>query len=242
MNLPFSPPTQHVLVVEDDDGLREEISRCLGQYGYAVHAAPDGPGMDDLLATHPVDLVVLDVMLPGEDGLSICRRLAVQGEPAVIIVSARAEEVDRIVGLELGADDYLAKPCSPRELLARIRAVLRRRASAGVQGPPPSVGYSFLGFRFDMTRRQLRAPDGVIIALTGGEAAVLAVLVHHAGQVVSRATLVEEAHGDDSEVYDRAIDVQISRLRGKLRTACRRELIRTIRGAGYLFDAPVVGS
>ncbi len=241
MNAHVAPPIQQVLVVEDDRGLREEISLCLEQYGYGVHAVGDSGGMEDVLATVPIDVVVLDIMLPDEDGLAICKRLAGRSDAAIIIVSARGEEVDRIVGLELGADDYLSKPCSPRELLARIRAVLRRRAATAGEPAPPSqaVTYGFQGYRFDLTRCQLRAPNGASIALTRGEAVVLGVLLDNARQVISRSALIEQARGDDADIYDRTIDVQISRLRRKLQGSASRELIRTIRGAGYILDAAV---
>lgn len=240
MNAHVAPPIQQVLVVEDDRGLRDEISSCLEQYGYGVHAVADGKAMEDVMAANAIDVVVLDIMLPDEDGLDICKRLSGRSNAAIIIVSARGEEIDRIVGLELGADDYLAKPCSPRELLARIRAVLRRRHMA--QGDIPGPGgivYSFKGFRFDLTRCQLRAPNGASIALTRGEAAVLGVLLDHAGQVISRDLLIEEARGEEADIYDRTIDVQISRLRRKLHGSGPVELIRTVRGAGYILDAPV---
>jgi len=239
MNAYVAPGLQQVLVVEDDPGLRDEIRLCLEQYGYGVHAVGDGEAMADVLAAVPIDVVVLDIMLPDEDGLAICKRLAGRSDAAIIIVSALGEEVDRIVGLELGADDYLSKPCSPRELLARIRAVLRRRAR--LPGEPPSQGvtYSFQGFRFDLTRCQLRAANGASIALTRGEAVVLGVLLDNARQVISRSALIEQAKGEDADVYDRTIDVQISRLRRKLQSAGSRELIRTIRGAGYILDANV---
>ena len=239
MNAHVAPPIQQVLVVEDDQGLREEISLCLEQYGYEVHGVGDGEAMEDVLAAVAIDVVVLDIMLPDEDGLAICKRLAGRTGAAIIIVSARGEEVDRIVGLELGADDYLAKPCSPRELLARIRAVLRRRSMVASDPPSQAVTYSFQGYRFDLTRCQLKAPNGASIALTRGEAVVLGVLLDNARQVISRSALIEQARGDDADIYDRTIDVQISRLRRKLQMAGSKETIRTIRGAGYIFDAVV---
>ncbi len=240
MNAHVSPPLQQVLVVEDDPGLRDEISLCLEEYGFGVHAVPDGGAMEDVLAATPIDLVVLDIMLPGDDGLSICKRLAGRSDAAIIIVSARGEEVDRIVGLELGADDYLSKPCSPRELLARIRAVLRRRNQVPAERPAGSgVTYAFQGYRFDLTRCQLTAPNGAGIALTRGEASILGALLDNPRQVISRNDLIEHARGADADIYDRTIDVQISRLRRKLHGAGGPELIRTIRGAGYILDAPV---
>jgi len=176
--------------------------------------------------------------MPGEDGLSICRRLAARNGPPVIMLSAMGEEVDRIVGLELGADDYLAKPCNPRELLARIRAVLRRREEGGGR-LSADLGYSFAGFQLDMSRRQLKAPNGVLVLLTAGEFALLLAFLAHPNRVLSRDELLERARGGEADVFDRAIDVQISRLRRKLHACTERELILTYRGSGYMFDADV---
>jgi two-component system OmpR family response regulator len=189
-----------------------------------------------------VDLMVLDVMLPGEDGLSICRRMA-GGGPAIIMLSAMGEDTDRIVGLEIGADDYLAKPCNPRELLARIRAVLRRR-----QEPRPSEErrggiLEFAGWRLDLVRRELRSPDSVVINLSSGEFSLLRALVERPQRVLTRDQLLDFARGPDTEAYDRAIDVQISRLRKKLDDGNGgQELIRTIRNEGYMFRAKVTGA
>jgi len=205
-----------------------------------VETAGDATEMEAALARGPVDLVVLDVMLPGEDGLAICRRLAGPEGPAIIMLSAMGEETDRIVGLELGADDYLPKPCNPRELLARVRAVLRRR-----QEPRPSegelgAGCEFAGWRLDLVRRELRSPQGVIVNLSSGEFTLLRAFVERPQRVLTRDRLLDLARGPDSDAYDRAIDVQISRLRKKLDDGSSGvELIRTIRNEGYLFNARV---
>lgn len=232
---------RHVAVVDDDAGLREQIGAYLAEHGYETHLAADARELEQVLAVHPVDLIVLDVMLPGEDGLSVCRRLASDGGPAIVMVSAMADEVDRVLGLELGADDYLAKPCSPRELLARVRAVLRRlddtRSSGG--GQRRGRNYHFLGFVVDAQRRQLRAPSGAIVLLTSGEYSLLAAFLDHPQRILSRDQLLEFARGAEAEVFDRAVDVQISRLRRKLNACTEREIIKTYRGAGYLFDARV---
>lgn len=232
-------PTQRILVVEDDKGLREETVLFLREYGYEVYAVESGGAMQTVMAAAPIDLVILDVMLPGEDGLSICRRMSEQGDAAIVIVSARGEQVDRIVGLELGADDYLAKPFAPRELLARVRAVLRRRASSPDRTSFGESGFAFAGFRFDVARRHLRAPNGATIALTRAEAALLGALADNAGHLVSRNQLIEEARGADADVFDRSIDVLVSRLRRKLQGCGASDLIKTIRGAGYIFDVKV---
>lgn len=229
-----------VLVVDDESTLTDLLSMALHYEDWEVKTASSGQQALQLSREFKPDVVVLDIMLPDEDGLAICKRLVGRSDAAIIIVSARGDEVDRIVGLELGADDYLAKPCSPRELLARIRAVLRRRSmSLGEPVSSQAATYTFQGYRFDLTRCQLRAPNGAIVALTRGEAVVLGVMLDNARQVVSRGALIEQARGEDADIYDRTIDVQISRLRRKLQGGGGRELIRTIRGAGYIFDAPV---
>ena len=229
-------------MVDDDPGIRDVVSEFLTRHGYTVETAADAAGMERALTKGNVDLMVLDVMLPGEDGLSICRRMA-GGGPAIIMLSAMGEDTDRIVGLEIGADDYLAKPCNPRELLARIRAVLRRR-----QEPRPSEErrggiLEFAGWRLDLVRRELRSPDSVVINLSSGEFSLLRALVERPQRVLTRDQLLDFARGPDTEAYDRAIDVQISRLRKKLDDGNGgQELIRTIRNEGYMFRAKVTGA
>jgi two-component system OmpR family response regulator len=232
-------PARHVLVVDDDHALREQVCSYLREYGFNVHEAANGAEMERVLSSAPVDLVILDVMMPGEDGLSICRRISADGGPAIIMVSAMGEEVDRVLGLELGADDYLAKPCSPRELLARVRAVFRRIEE--VRGGQPKRGktYHFLGFVVDILRRQLRAPNGATILLTAGEFSLLSAFLDNPQRILTRDQLLDIARGVQSEVFDRAVDVQISRLRRKLHACVEGEIIKTVRGAGYLFDAKV---
>src|SRR5258708_24926821 len=162
-------PARHILVVDDDSELRGQVVGYLREHGFQLHAAHDAASMEAALANAPIDLIVLDVMLPGEDGLSICRRLSEAGGPAIVMVSAMGDEVDRVLGLELGADDYLPKPCSPRELLARVRAVFRRLDEVRGGAPRRGKTYHFQGFVVDTLRRQLRAPNGTTILLTGGE-------------------------------------------------------------------------
>ena len=224
-----------ILMVDDDPGIRDVVSDFLGRHGYQVVTAGDAAEMEQELERGPVDLIVLDVMLPGEDGLAICRRLAVAPSPPIIMLSAMGEDTDRIVGLELGADDYLTKPCNPRELLARVRAVLRRPREAVEESP----ALSFAGWRLDLVRRVLARPDGVETPLSPGEFALLRAFAQSPGRVLSRDQLLERARGADTEVFDRAMDVQISRLRKKLDDGSGRELIRTLRGEGYCFDARV---
>jgi two-component system OmpR family response regulator len=228
------------VVVDDDPGIRDVISEFLGRHGYEVETAADAQELGRALARTPADLIVLDVMLPGEGGLQICRRLAETHGPAIIMLSAMGEETDRIVGLELGADDYLPKPCNPRELLARVRAVLRRRGEARSGEAAVGAQCEFAGWRFDLLRRELRSPDGVVVNLSGGEFTLLRAFVEHPQRVLTRDELLDFARGPDTEAYDRAIDVQISRLRRKLEDGRGgAELIRTVRNEGYMFMTSV---
>ncbi len=230
--------TARLLVVDDDIDLRDQVADYLIQNGYSAHTATNAQEMDSVLASSEIDLIVLDIMLPGENGLSVCRRMAEPPGPAVIIMSAMGDEVDRVVGLELGADDYLAKPVSPRELLARVRAVLRRRENAPTGQRGGNI-YHFAGFQLDIARRQLKSPDGVVVLLTPGEFSLLAAFLESPSRVLARDTLIEFVCGDDADVFDRAIDVQLSRLRSKLKSHGGSGLIRTVRGAGYICDTQV---
>ena len=229
-----------VLIVDDDQSLRNEVAAYLSANSFEVKTAANAREMDAILAEQSFDLIVLDVMMPGEGGLSICRRLADAGGPAVIMMSAMGDEIDRILGLELGADDYLPKPCNPRELLARMRAVLRRReGGVGGQRSSDSMEFEFLGYSLDLLKRRLRAPSGVLVLLTSGELSLLTAFLEHPGRVLTRDQLVDFARGSDADIFDRAIDVQISRLRRKLSECDGQDLIRTFRGAGYMFNATV---
>jgi two-component system OmpR family response regulator len=237
-----SDVAQRILLVDDDPGIRSVVADFLTKHGYDVETAEDGTTMDQAVAAspRPFDLVVLDLMMPGEDGLAIARRLTASGGPAIIMLSAMGEDTDRIVGLEVGADDYLAKPCNPRELLARVRAVLRRRADREpVDGDGTAV--EFAGWRLDLLRRELRSPDGVLINLSDGEFNLLRAFADHPQRVLTRDQLLDLARGRESDAYDRAIDVQISRLRRKLdgASSASDELIRTVRNEGYLFTPKV---
>ena len=236
---PESAPSR-ILMVDDDPGIRDVISDFLGQHGFVVEAAGDAAQMEAVLARTSVDLIVLDVMLPGEDGLAICRRMASSNGPAIIMLTAMGEETDRIVGLELGADDYLPKPCNPRELLARVRAVLRRRREPRTAEAELGADCEFAGWRLDLLRRELRSPQGVIVNLSSGEFTLLRAFVERPQRILTRDRLLDLARGPDNDAYDRAIDVQISRLRKKLDDgAGGQELIRTIRNEGYVFTAKV---
>jgi two-component system phosphate regulon response regulator OmpR len=231
-----------ILVVDDDQRLRDLLVKYLGGEGYEVKAVPDGQAMDKQLARERYDLVVLDLMLPGEDGLSICRRLRAQGQnqpgaPVIIMLTAKGDDVDRIVGLEMGADDYLPKPFNPRELLARINAFLRRRAPAGPPGAPAANGdvHTFGEFTLNLSTRTLTRA-GKTVPLTTGEFSVLKVLVQHPRSPLSRDKLMELARGREYEVFDRSIDVQISRLRKIVEEdPSHPKHIQTVWGFGYVF-------
>ncbi|OGI43094.1 MAG: two-component system response regulator OmpR [Candidatus Muproteobacteria bacterium RBG_16_64_11] len=225
--------TEHLLVVDDDPRLRELLARYLGEQGFRVSAVADGAAMDALLARARPDLVILDLMLPGEDGLSIARRLRARDNTPIIILSARGEDVDRIVGLEVGADDYLPKPFNPRELLARIRAVLRRPATAS---PATTDGIHRFGpFTLDVTRHTL-VRDGQEISLTAGEFALLRVLAGHPNRVLTRDQLIEHLKGYERSAFDRSIDVRVTRLRRKIEDdPAAPRYLRTVWGEGYLF-------
>jgi two-component system OmpR family response regulator len=231
-------PAERIIVVDDDAGIRTAIRDYLQEHGYGVETAASAKELDALLSRGPADLIVLDVMMPGEDGLGVCRRLSVEPGPSIIMLSALGEDADRIIGLELGADDYLPKPCNPRELLARVRAVLRRRReSRGRAG----LECRFVGWRLDLVRRELHSPAGVLVNLTSGEFMLLRALLEHPQRILTRDELLDVARGPDVEAFDRAIDVQVSRLRRKLDDGSGQGgLIRTIRNEGYMFDAPVV--
>ncbi len=236
-------PQDYILVVDDDPGIRDVISEFLTRHGFGVDTAADGREMERSMARKQPDLVVLDLMLPGEDGLAICRRLSRPDGPAVIMLSAMGEETDRIVGLELGADDYLAKPCNPRELLARIRAVLRRRREPRSVEESLGAACEFVGWRLDLVRHELRSPQGVVVNLSSGEFSLLRAFVERPQRVLTRDQLLEYARGPQSDAFDRAIDVQISRLRRKLEDSGGSvELIRTVRSEGYIFTVKVTHS
>jgi two-component system phosphate regulon response regulator OmpR len=226
-----------ILVVDDDLRMRDLLVRYLGGEGHEVKAAADAAAMDKLLARERYDLVVLDLMLPGEDGLAVCRRLRAQGaSPAIIMLTAKGDDVDRIVGLEMGADDYLPKPFNPRELLARINAVLRRKAPSGPPGAPAEGGtFEFGEFSLSLSTRTLTRA-GKPVSLTTGEFSVLKVLAQHPRQPLSRDKLMELARGREYEVFDRSIDVQISRLRKIVEDdPGHPKHIQTVWGFGYVF-------
>lgn len=226
-------PTAHILVVDDDSEIRKLLSEFLRDNGYRASTAADGRQLLKTVTDAGVDLVVLDVMLPGRGGFDLCRDLRASTNASVIMLTAKGSETDRIVGLELGADDYLSKPFNPRELLARIKAVLRR-TSTGAQEPTRYL--SFEGFQIDTQRRELRTTDGVLIELSAGEYDLLLTFAETPQRVLSRDQLLDLTRGRTASGFDRTIDVQVSRLRRKLATGEDGEaVIKTVRGSGYMF-------
>ncbi len=234
----MSQQKRKILIVDDDARLRDLLLRYLGEQGFAAQTAPNAQFMDKLLDRELFDLIVLDLMMPQEDGLSICRRLRATGNKTpIIMLTAKGEEVDRIVGLEMGADDYLPKPFNPRELVARISAVLRRAAESGPPAAPTAENetVSFGPYALNLATRSM-TKDGANMTLTSGEFSVLKVLVKHARKPLSRDKLMELARGREYDVFDRAIDVQISRLRKLLEPdPATPRYIQTVWGFGYVF-------
>jgi two-component system, OmpR family, response regulator len=231
--------SQHILVVEDDREICRLVSRYLRDNDYRVSIAGHGREMHTALADNKIDLIVLDIMLPGEDGLSLCRRLRTHSQLPVIMLTARNDDIDRIVGLEMGADDYIAKPFNPRELLARIRAVLRR-VPADAWAARPARLFTFLGWRLDCLMRELTSPQGAQVAITGAEFDLLRVFCERPQRVLSRDQLLDFTQGRSAGSLERSIDVLVSRLRRKIEVDQHRpEVIKTVRSGGYLFTAAV---
>ena len=238
----------HILVVDDHREIRDLLRRFLGDHGYRVSTAANGTEMKKAVADAAIDLIVLDLMMPGEDGLTLCRNMRVDSEIPIIMLTAMGEETDRIVGLEMGADDYLAKPFNPRELLARIKAGLRRTANAGERAPLEAPErLNFLGWTLLPGARELIDPEQTLIPLSTAEFGLLMAFATRPGRVLSRDQLLDLARGRDTHAFDRAIDTLVSRLRRKLGDDPRNpQIIKTVRGGGYLFapgvehgDAPL---
>jgi len=228
----------HIAVVDDDRSIREPLGRYLAKSGYRVSTAADAVAFEKLLGGATIDLVVLDIMMPGEDGLSICRRLMSGRRTPVILLTALAEETDRIVGLELGADDYLCKPFNPRELLARIRSVLRRAEMLPPRQTRLRGAVRFDRWMFDYARKEVVDADGVAVRLSTAEHLLLSALIDHAGVVLTRDQLLDITRGRAAELFDRTVDIQISRLRRKLEFDSRNpRIILTEWGGGYVFAA-----
>lgn len=235
---------RHVLVVEDDEEMRKLLLSHLRRSGFRASGARDGVDMERLLVSAPVDLILLDVMLPGRSGFELCRELRAQGDMPIIMLTALGETSDRVTGLELGADDFIVKPPEPRELVARIRALLRRTdGKEGHAGTPRREIAHFAGWSLDTRRRELFQPDGVGVDLTGGEYDVLLVFVERPQQILTRDQLLDLARNRPYGGLGRSMDVQVSRLRSKLNSLpgaeARPSLIKTVRNAGYMFTSPV---
>jgi two-component system, OmpR family, response regulator len=241
MNHTGAGDTAHILIVDDDREIRDLLGRFLTKHGYRVTAARDGQELRKALADWRIDLIVLDLMLPGEDGLTLCRQLRAESNMPIIMLTAMGEETDRIVGLEMGADDYLPKPFNPRELLARIRSVLRRAAGT----PASSVASDrtilrFAGWQLDLARRRLESAEGVVVDLSAGEFGLLVALAEHPQRVLSRDQLLDLTRGRAAGPFDRSIDIQVSRLRKKIEPDAKKpELIKTVRSGGYMFTPTV---
>lgn len=232
----------HILIVDDQAEICDLVQEYLSGEGYRVSAAQDGTGMRKVMVESRVDLVILDLMLPGEDGLTLARALRQESTVGIIILTGRGEIVDRIIGLEMGADDYLPKPFHLRELLARVKSVLRRASSRSMenQAVSPRSKARFAGWNLDLSSRELLSPSGKEVRLTTGEFDLLAAFVNNANQVLTRDRLLDLARNREGGPFDRTIDVQVGRLRRKLEEDPQRPtMIKTVRGTGYIFTPPV---
>ncbi len=238
----MSDTRPHILVVDDEVSIREPLVRYLSDHGFRVSPASNAADARKQLAAYAIDLVVLDIMMPGEDGLSLCRHIRETTDTPVILLTARAEDTDRIVGLEIGADDYVTKPFNPRELVARIRVVLRRAGAGGTRvRAPESESYAFAEWVLKAGERELVDRDGVAVPLSTGEYKLLLALVSHPRQVLTRDQLLDLTQGREAHAFDRAIDNQVSRLRRKIEADPKSPLlIKTVWGGGYSFAADVI--
>lgn len=234
---------KHILIVDDDRAIRDSLERYLTDHDFRAHSAPNGKTMNRLLVEHKFDLVVLDLMLDGEDGLALARQIREGSDLPIIMLTGKGDEIDRIVGLEMGADDYLPKPYNPRELLARIKSVLRRaeKTRPATQGDafPGEVAH-FAGWELDLAKRKLSSPEGKPSDLTSGEFDLLSAFVRHPQRVLSREQLLDYACGHARFPFDRSVDVQVMRLRRKVEVNPQDpELIKTVRSIGYTFTPKV---
>lgn len=237
------PGTIRVLVVDDDDEIRELICQYLGNYAIRSVGVANGEAMLQALGEHSFDAIVLDLMLPGENGLSLCKRLRSHSSMPILMISAHGDPTERIISLEVGADDFLTKPFDIRELVARIHSVLRRTRQQPTGGPLPAAAPQRLGFgdwQLHLTLRQLQDRDGTVVPLSNAEFRLLSAMLQRPRTVLDRDQLLDITRGSTVEVFDRSIDILISRLRGKLRDDPRSpRLIRTVRGEGYMLDAQI---
>jgi two-component system OmpR family response regulator len=230
----------HLLLVDDEASIRDPLGKYLERQGFRVTDAGDTSTARSILLSYDIDLVLLDIMMPGEDGLSLCRHISANDGPPVILLTAKSEETDRIVGLEIGADDYVVKPFSPRELVARIKVVLRRISSGAPKPDQTGENYNFAGWTLNTAEQSLHDPEGVLVPLSSGEHRMLEALVTRAGQVLTRDQLLDLTRGREGGPFDRAIDNQVSRLRRKIEADPKDpQHIKTIWGGGYRFSTEV---
>jgi two-component system, OmpR family, response regulator len=235
-------PISHILFVDDDRGIRGLVGEYLERNGYRVSLAGDGGQMDSILARHSPDLIILDLMLPGVDGLTLCRELRARSSIPILILTAKGDPIDRILGLELGADDYVTKPFEPRELLARIRNILKRTSSKEFESGREVI-YRFDGWTLDTRTHQLISPDSVDVPLSTSEYRLLLVFLKHHNRVLTRDKLMDLLKGREPDAFDRSIDLRVSRLRQKLKDDARSpRMIRTLRNEGYIFVSKLDGS
>ncbi len=233
--------TPHILLVDDDKEIRTLLSRFLAKHDYRVTSVGDGQGMKKVFADWNIDLIILDIMLPGETGLNLCHWVRAESKVPIIMLTAMGDETDRIAGLEIGADDYLPKPFNPRELLARIRAVLRRSAASSTDGKDTRSGVlRFSGWTLDLATRRLESPRRDLVVLTTGEFDLLAIFAQRPNRVLSREQLLDLTHSRSVIPFDRSIDIQVSRVRRKIETDPKEPaMIKTVHGGGYLFTPAV---
>ena len=231
---------QHIAILDDDPEIRSLLEQNLRGAGFEVSTASNGRDLKTILEHQTIDLIVLDLMLPGEDGLTICRELRAESNIPIIMLTAMTHEADRIIGLEMGADDYLTKPFSPRELVARIKATLRRQGMVTTQSEDRRRTAVFEGGKLDVVRRELRDPDDVLVDLTSGEFDLLAALIERPNRLMTRDLLLDITKGRQADVFDRSIDITISRLRQKIEEDPKNpQFIKTVRGKGYIFSAEI---
>jgi two-component system OmpR family response regulator len=230
----------HIAILDDDPEIRSLLEQNLRSSGFEVSTASSGRDLKTILEHQTIDLVVLDLMLPGEDGLTICRELRTDSNIPIIMLTAMTHEADRIIGLEMGADDYLTKPFSPRELVARIKATLRRQGMVSAQSEDRKRVATFEGWKLDVVRRELRDPEDVLVDLTSGEFDLLAALIDRPNRLMTRDLLLDITKGRQADVFDRSIDITISRLRQKIEDDPKNpQFIKTVRGKGYIFSAEI---
>ena len=232
----------HILVVDDDADIRDLLSEYLDRQGFRVSTAAEGRSMRVALGRSAPDLIVLDLMLPGDDGLTLCREVRSKSDVPIIMLTAKTEEIDRVVGLEMGADDYVAKPFSPRELLARIKSILRRSRALPVNlRPDDARAIAFAGWRLEIPTRTLISPESVAVPLSGTDFRLLRIFLDHPNRVLNRDQLMDMTQARDAGPFDRSIDLQVSRLRKRLNDNPKEPaLIKTSRGEGYVLAAEVV--